>query len=273
MRVWEDFNAWRQAHRPQARLLRKSWRISLFGVLGVAVLLLVATPARAQVPEVYIKSGPVFQLDDGFFSDTNVGWSIAGGMRQPLRPVYQPSYFFVDIGGSFLSASGEDDPVITPATIQISNAFGGQSFAVPNALSTQLIQLRRGSFDAAIGWTQNPSDGVLHSWIRGGGRVGHIHGVFTDATTPAAQAIINMAMPGDTVTVEADYDKTFTFGGLFFGGGTTVTTTAIDTLAFGPIYVAFGAEGEFAVDWIDFENFGDNELVTASLLFNLTLSR
>jgi len=245
--------------------------IGLMATLGS--ILLPISSATAQSLESFVKAGPVFAVDNGFFANTNTGWTITGGLRQPITPSREPSYLFVDLGGSYLSLTGSDHPVVTAGAVQVFSPITGQAqtTAVSDLQFTELREIRRASLDAAIGWTTNPSNSVVHTWVRGGGRYGHIHGLFNSRNTATTNNLIQNAQPGSAVSVLSNFDKNDTFGGLFVSGGIDATLTEIDSLALGNIFVSVGVDGEFGVDWIDFDGFGDDQILTAAVRFTATI--
>lgn len=251
-------------------------------LIASAIALSVATAAQAQTPSAYLKSGPVFSIANGPFESTNLGWSIASGLRQPILPPFGGGYVFCDIGGSYLSVTGRDEGQPTAGNLLI---ISPDPFVPPapvpldNLVEAELREIRRGSFDVAIGFHGNPprfnaATGSLFQWmVRGGGRVGHIHGVFRERLSAEAQAQIAMLPPGFGFDATPNFSKNDTFGGMFVGFGSGITFASVDTLVFGPLDITLGTEAEFSYDWIDFRNYQDTGLGTAALLFNITISR
>ncbi len=252
----------------------------LLGATALLVLILVAiAPASAQTPSVLVRSGPVLATDEGFFNDTDVGWSIQVVTRQPIARPGETGYLFLDLGGSFMAINGDDDPIITSGNVNILRSGAVQVVRLDDLLSTRLRQLRRASVDMAIGWHHNPpgrnsrTGSLLQLTVRGGGRFGHMHGKFTSEATPSLNAVLAGLQQGDIVSVSSDFSKNDTFGGLFGGVGMAVNTRRVCTRALGALDVSWGVDAEFAFDWIDFKNFEDDGLGTAAILLNWSVSR
>ncbi len=287
VRDWESLNA-RPSNRCAGRPMGVAWGVAtsritrhraLVAVALLAFPLAAIAPATAQTPSVFVRSGPVLSTDEGFFNDTDVGWSIQGGTRQPIARPSQAGYLFLDLGGSFLAINGDDDPILTPGNVNIISAGAVQIVHLNDLFSTRLRQLRRASVDVAVGWHHNPprrngvTGSLLQFTVRGGGRFGHMHGKFTSEATPSLNAVLAGLQAGETAIITSDFSKNDTFGGLFGGAGVAVKTRRVCTRALGALDVSWGIDAEFSFDWIDFKNFEDDGLGTAAILLNWSVSR
>lgn len=232
--------------------------------------------AQAQVGMAFVKAGPAFNLDNNFFETSNVGWTIAGGVRQPFAARGPGGFLFFDLGGSFLGVSGDADPRPVPGVFVVNDPLGPvSSTPLPDLLNAQLVEIDRGSVDAAIGWQRTPEGpgAGLGMMFRLGGRLGHAHGEFHEVTSATTNALTAGLAPNQTATLLENYSKTDTFGGLFCGAGVTFLNRDICTAAFGRLGMALGAEFEYSHDWIDFGNYEDNGFSTGAALFSFELYR
>ncbi len=238
--------------------------------------LLGATSAQAQQGMTFVKTGPAFALDQGFFKSSDTGWSIAGGVRQPLAGRGPDGFVFLDLGGSFLTIAGNAELRPTPGTYVVIGPAGPVS-ATPlsDLLNAQLVELNRASVDAAMGWQRTPNGpgGGLGMMFRFGGRFGHINGAFREFNSATTDALIAGLAADQTSVLLEDYSNTDTFAGLFFGAGLTLLNTDYYSAAFGPMGVAIGAEVEYSHDWIDFGNYQDSGFSTGAVLFSFELTK
>lgn len=230
----------------------------------------------AQQGMAYVKAGPAFNLDNTFFNSSDTGWSIAGGVRQPLAGRGPSGFVFIDLGGSFLTVAGDSDARAVPGTFVVNDAFAVvSSTPLADLLEADLVEINRASADAAIGWQRTPEGpgGGLGMMFRMGGRWGHIHGDFHEVTSATTNALIAGLAPGQTATLLEDYSNTDITAGLFTGAGFTFINSDICSAAFGPLGLAIGTEVEVAHDWIDFGNYQDSGFWTGTLLFSFELYR
>ncbi|MCC6491870.1 MAG: hypothetical protein IT424_02495 [Pirellulales bacterium] len=202
----------------------------------------------------YLKAGPGGIIGGGIFDDADVAWTVSGGYRQPLGPQIGGDRFFLDAGGSYLSAYGE--------TVRDTQNFIplGNNLFLPITVSTTLKEVKRASAHAAIGWYWGPpmdnagGDPQVRFATRIGGRVGHVRGEFEDATD---------------FNISRGYGRTDTFGGVFAGTEAILLQRQYEALG----NVQWTIDGEFANDWIDFGGFQKGSLGTASVMFGFMLSR
>ena len=143
----------------------------------------------------------------------------------------------------------------------------------PSLLLT-LEEISRAGLHAAIGWfydvSPTPDDSRLIT-VRAGGRLSHIHGHFREDATDALQTVIDTAVAaGQTFSLANDpaISKTDTAPGIFLG----VELDHTRYLTPGAT-ISFLVDGEFASDWIDLRNYADSAMVTATLMFGVSLSR
>jgi len=238
--------------------------------------LILTTTAQAQEGIAFVKSGPVFALDQGFFSSSDTGWSIAGGVRQPFAARGPGGFVFIDLGGSFLTVSGDSNPRPVPGTFVVNGPTGPvSSTSLPDLMNVQLVEINRASVDAAIGWQRTPNGpgGGLGMMFRLGGRYGHINGSFQEKTSPTTDALIAGLAPGQSSVLLDNYSKNDTFAGLFVGGGFTLVNTDYYSQALGRLGVSIGTEVEYSYDWIDFGNYQNSGFSTGAVLFNFALTR
>ncbi len=231
---------------------------------------------HAQQGMAFVKTGPVFNLDNGFFSSSDTGWSIAGGVRQPLAARGPNGFIFLDLGGSFLTVAGDSSPRPVPGAFIVNGPVGPvSSTQLPDLLNAQLVEINRASVDAAVGWQRTPNGpgGGLGMMFRFGGRFGHINGSFQERTSATTDALVAGLAPGLTSILRDDYSTGDTFGGLFVGGGFTLLNTSYRSAALGPLGVAIGAEFEYSYDWIDFGNYQASGFSTGAVLFSFSLTR
>ena len=213
----------------------------------------------------YIKVGPTFVLGKDLLSEQlSTGYSIIGGVRQPIGPGLGRANIFFDLGGSYLSAFGEqtrsfpgeefDTDPFTPVSLGI----------VDDAFNFTLTEIRRAGVHCGLGWYWGPSIDNRCNDPQGrfatilGGRLSHIHGVFD-----TSQIVFPPVDPdGDVIEPRASFGHTDTSGGLYVNTQAILlrrhTNRGIMQLT---------VDGEFAHDWINFAGFDSGGLGTASILF------
>ena len=137
-----------------------------------------------------------------------------------------------------------------------------------------LDEISRGSVHAALGWYYDFSEVPEISRLvtmRFGGRLSHIHGHFRQDPTEALQSAIDTAnLLGISFTLANDQliSKTDTAPGIF--GGIELLNTR--RVARGATF-SFMIDSEFASDWINLKGYADGSLVTATLMFGLSVNR
>lgn len=211
----------------------------------------------------YFKGGPSFQMGQSLFEEkTQVGYEIAFGGREPLLPT-EPKVFF-DFGGSYLSAFGEG------RTQTVSGTFNGVTF-LRDFFNMSLEEISRTSIHSGIGWYHELSDNPQISRVftfRGGGRLAHVRGHFRQDPTEALQDLIDNATGQFTLAKSQIISQTDVAPGVFLGFE-----------LYSARYISQGAtialvvDSEFEADWIKFEGYERGTLVTANVLFGLTVNR
>ncbi len=235
-----------------------------------------ANDPRDLARNIWLNAGPVFGLGGGFFDDTDLGWSIQLLGRQPISPRFARGYAFLELGGSFLSLSGDGNPQVTSGTfLEINSLFPASSTVtrLDDFFSTELVDLSRASADVALGWSHFTAAGGQWTF-RTGGRIGHIAAQFHDTPTASLQALIDAATgSGNPFTLNSNYAKRDTFAGMFFGCGWESPVWEARWSGQQMFLMQLGTRAEFAYDWIDLENFQDSSLGSVSVLLGLTISR
>ena len=218
----------------------------------------------------YLKAGPSFQMSKGLFEDgTKVGYEIAFGGRELWVPYNRK--VFMDLGFSYLSAFGRGRPKTISGVIERST-LGPQR--LDDFQDMTLTEVSRASIHTGLGWFHDFSEVPEVSRLltcRFGSRLSHIHGHFRETPTEDLEAAIEVAeLLGEAFTLANDqeFSKTDTAWGIYTGIELSHTyyTSSGATLA-------FLVDGEFAADWIDFKNYADDRLVTATVLFGLSVNR
>jgi len=212
----------------------------------------------------YFKAGPNLVIGgDVLEGNREVGYTIAGGYRQPLGPEIGGDRWFFDFGGSYMSAFGETTRDTEGRVVLLGTVVSFE----PNVFESTLKEVRRGSVHAALGWFWGAPvdnrgwDPQLRFASRLGGRVGHVRGRFSEELIPGA-----IMPPNETAT--PSHGNTDTFGGLF------VSTEAILLRRHTAVgEVQWTVDGELANDWIDFEKFHSGSLGSASIMMGFMLSR
>lgn len=213
----------------------------------------------------YLKSGVVLALGDGMLEgDQSPGYTISGGMRQPLAAGIAGDNVFVDLGGSYLSAFGQ-----TVRTTTGNVTITGQSTIIgttDNAFRSTLTELQRSTVHTALGYYWgSPVDERNGGWdvrlaTRFGGRVGSMRGVFDE---------VRLVVPAAGTTLSPSHAKTDLSGGLFLGVEAILLRQASRYGTF-----QWTLDGEFANDWVSFEGFKtSSNLGTASIMLGFMLSR
>jgi hypothetical protein len=178
---------------------------------------------------------------------------------------------FLDFGGSYLSAYGRGDPLTIGGFI---TRGAGTPQRVNEFMDLTLEEISRAGVHAAVGWfyevSPTPDESRLMT-MRVGGRLSHIHGHFREDASDALQALIDTAVAaGQTISLANDpaISKTDTAPGIFLG-------LELDHTRYltGGATVSLLVDGEFASDWIDLRNYADSAMVTATLMFGISLSR
>jgi len=220
----------------------------------------------------YFKAGPNLVIGgDVLEGNREVGYTIAGGYRQPLGPEIGGDRWFFDFGGSYLSAFGVSTEN-TSGLRTTTNIVGvvTERVIIDNAFSTTVKELRRGAVHAALGWywgeplDNSARDPQIRVMTRLGGRAGHVRGRFS----PDVRLINPDPDPGENQTIETIYGKTDTIGGLF------VSTEAVLLQRHTAIgHIQWTIDGELANDWIEFEQFKSGSLGSASIMTGFMLSR
>jgi hypothetical protein len=217
----------------------------------------------------YLRGGVNFILGEDLFDlEQDTGWGISGGFRQPLGPEIGGDRFFLDVGGSYQASYGLASPVGIPGT-RTTTVSGTVISAEPvvDAFEVSLEEIRRGSAHVALGWFWGPgldnrsSDPQVRFATRLGGRLGHARGAFSETQLVGPDNIL------ETVTAN-HYRRTDTYGGLFVG---TEAILLQRNYSFGQFQ--WTVDGEFACDWINFENIADGDLGTAAVMMGFMLSR
>jgi hypothetical protein len=218
----------------------------------------------------YVKAGPSGQWSEGLFKDnTSLGYQIAVGGRELLLPTNRKVFF--DFGGSYLSAYGRGEPL----TIGGSITRGAQApQRLDEFLDLTLEEISRAGLHAAVGWyydaSSTPDDSRLMT-MRFGGRISHVHGHFREDATDGLQTVIDTAIAaGQNFSLANDpaISKTDTAPGIFAG----IELDHTRYLTQGAT-LSFLVDGEFASDWIDMKNYADSAMVTATLMFGVSVSR
>jgi len=207
----------------------------------------------------YLKAGTAVLLSGGVFDENQTpGYTISGGYRQPLGPV-APNNFFLDLGGSYLSAFGETQRFTSGRQVD----FSGNVTITPNFFFSTLKEVQRSSVHLALGWYWgSPMDSPANDpqyrlATRIGGRAGSVRGKFTD--------VEDTSLFGDATPF---YEKTDVFAGVLMGA------EAILLYQRGAYCdVKLTLDAEFANDWISFTNYDSGNLTTASLMVGFMLSR
>ncbi len=218
----------------------------------------------------YLKSGPSFQLGQSLFEEgTSVGYEVAFGGREPLLP--NDTKVFFDFGGSYLSAFGEGRGQDVSGTFTLQTITGPQPTFLEDFYEMSLQEISRTSIHTGIGWYHELSDNPDISRIftfRMGGRLSHIRGHFAEDPSAALQDLIDSATTNFTLAKTKTISQTDIAPGVFLGFE-----------LYSARYVSRGAtlalvvDSEFATDWVKFENYERGTLVTANILFGLTVTR
>jgi len=213
----------------------------------------------------YLKSGVSLALGDGMLEgDQSAGYTIAGGMRQPLPNGIAGDKVFIDLGGSYLSVFGQTNRVTAGSVF---NVITQTTTIDADAFASTLKEFQRATVHTAIGYYWgSPVDERNGGWdmrlaTRFGGRAGQMRGRFDEVLDPA------LDLP--TLRVTPTHAKTDVSGGLFLGVEAIVLRQATP---YGT--VQWTLDSEFANDWVSFEGFKtDSNTATASIMLGFMLSR
>lgn len=211
----------------------------------------------------YFKLGLTAVLGDGFLDENSqTSYTISMGGRQPLGPGLGGRRLFFDVGGSYLSAEGETTRNVNGNQV---NTATNTSMIIPDAFRVTLEEVRRSGAHAGVGYyfgsllDDRSEDPQARLGLVVGGRLSHIHGVFNAqqlVTPPAGSTIRQLNSKSD------------------MAGGIYVDLEALVLKRSSPLGdLQWTIDGEFAHDWIDFGNFENRGLATASLLFGLMVVR
>lgn len=225
----------------------------------------------------YVKAGPTFQLGDGFFPKNNrVGYQIAFGAREPFLP--NDRKFFLDFGGSYMSAFGEDRPRAVSG--RVTRVDGGiidndsDKKILSEMVSLTLTDLSRASVHLALGWYFDVVDCETcrsRFAARFGGRLSHARGHFDEAPTQDFLDFIDnrrLTLEEVVAVKNEDISMTDTAPGIFAG-----IEMAIDRRLSRTARLSFLIDGEMSNDWINLRDYAKRGLPTASLLLGINLSR
>jgi hypothetical protein len=226
----------------------------------------------------YLKAGPTFVLGKDLLAEQlDTGYSINGGVRQPIGSGLGGNNFFLDLGGSYLSAFGEQIRTIPGEefdTNTIPNAPNVSLGIVDDAFNLKLTEVRRGGVHCGLGYYWGPSidnhcnDPQVRFATILGGRLSHIHGVFaTDQINQIRFPPVNPPGNGDVIVPRPSDSRTDTSGGLYVN-----TQVILLRRNAGCGIMQFTVDGEFAHDWINLDGFKSGGLGTASILFGFLFS-
>lgn len=215
----------------------------------------------------YFKSGVNFVLGKGLLADSQeTGYSIVGGVRQPIGRGLGSTNAFIDFGGSYLSAFGTLTREVVGEEFSPSLVPGNPPTPVgPVDVNATLDEVRRAGVHCGWGCYWGPSlddrcsDPQLRFTTTVGGRLSHVRGSFVE--TPVA------AIPPQNFFTTS-ITKTDTAGGLYWN---TQAILLRRSSALGDMQ--WTLDGEFAHDWVDFSRFEKRGLGTASVLFGFLLTR
>ena len=211
----------------------------------------------------YFKLGLTSVLGDGLLDENReTSYTISFGGRQPLGPGCGGKRLFFDVGGSYLQAEGSTTRNVAGNQV---NTTTNASMIVANAFQITLEEVRRAGAHAGVGCyfgsllDNRSEDPQARLGLIAGGRLSHIHGVFSGQrlVTPPA---------GSTLTpLNAQSDM---------AGGIYADVEALVLKRNSPLGdLQWTINGELAHDWIDISNFEQRGLATASLLFGFMMVR
>jgi hypothetical protein len=207
----------------------------------------------------YMKTGVAVGLGGGFLTDQVPGFNVTGGFRQTLGPALDER-LFLDVGGSYMSIYGD-----TTQTVNGRQNVNGNIVIVPDAFDANLREVKRAMAHLAFGryWGDvldtRSDDPQWRIASRVGGRWGHIRGRFDD---------LQLVPPPNPVAMSADYGKTDTTGGLFWGIE-AIYLMRRTTLG----NMAWTVDTELANDWMKFNNWNSGNVGTASFMLGFMVTR
>ncbi|QEG32841.1 hypothetical protein [Bythopirellula goksoeyrii] len=211
----------------------------------------------------YFKLGLTSVLGTGLLEENRgTSYTISMGGRQPLGPGMGGRRLFFDVGGSYLSAEGETTRDVSGKQ---TNTATNTSMIVDDAFSVTLNEVRRAGAHAGVGCyfgsllDDRTEDPQARLGLVFGGRLSHMHGVFRSQrlVTPPA---------GSTLTPINERSD--------MAGGLYLDVEALILKRNSPLGdLQWTIDGEFAQDWIEYSNFAEGGLGTASLLFGFMLVR
>ncbi|MCA9216696.1 MAG: hypothetical protein KDB27_26685 [Planctomycetales bacterium] len=206
----------------------------------------------------YLKAGPSFGFGGFFKGDRRVGFALQGGVREGFGSC---SPWFFDLGGSFQTSGGRGIQAVSDGFVSNSQ-LGIPNTPVPDALTSTLREIRRGSIQTAIGYYLQPLSGPTYEMLfslRFGSRLGHAKADFDRVVNPDNQPGTELLKPF------ADSDD---FLGLFAG-----VEWVLSKHEFLGGDMSFVVDGEVANEWLEFDGLKKDSLPTAAVLFGLTVRR
>ena len=220
----------------------------------------------------YVKGGPSFRLGDGFFKgDSQIGYQIAFGAREPFMP--KDRKFFFDFGGSYLSTFGREDPKTVSGNLVVpSRPSPSDEIPLENFMDLELVEISRVSAQTAFGWYFDRKYETCNYRFasRFGGRLSHIRGHFDEILTEELKEEIRDLADNELFTFAKHRElvETDMAPGIFAG-----IEMALDRRVSRTARISFLVDAEFAHDWIHFKGYAKKGLPTASVLFGVNLSR
>jgi hypothetical protein len=226
-----------------------------------------------RISGLYLKAGPTFVLGKDLLAEQlDTGYSINGGVRQPIGSGLGGNNFFLDLGGSYLSAFGEQIRTIPGEEFDTDPVQNVSLGIVDDAFNLKLTEVRRGGVHCGLGYYWGPSidnrcnDPQVRFATILGGRLSHIHGVFE--TDQIIFPPVDSSGDGDVIVPRPPPNShTDTSGGLYVN-----TQVILLRRNAGRGIMQFTIDGEFAHDWINLDGFKSGGLGTASILFGFLLS-
>lgn len=221
----------------------------------------------------YIRAGVSLGLGSSLFDSQSTGWTISGGFRNALPPMYDER-MFLDFGGSYMSAYGEQSHVFDgnrTVTNSISNTT--RNTFITDALRMHLREVKRAGIHAGFGWywgdtLDTPGDASkLRLATRLGGRISHVRGRFTPEILSTGP---NDLVAGESITAirPVTFGRTDTSGGLYVGTEAILVNRKHDWGT-----TSWTLDSEFANDWVSFDDFDSGSLGTASITLGWMFSR
>lgn len=211
----------------------------------------------------YFKLGLTSVLGTGILEENRgTSYTVSMGGRQPLGPGLGGRRMFFDVGGSYLSAEGETVRSVNGTRIETAT---GDKTVIDDAYLVTLEEIRRAGAHAGVGCyfgsllDNRSEDPQARLGVVLGGRLSHIHGVFNSQ---------DLQPPGAGFTQSSASGTTTMAGGIYLDVEALVLKRSSP---FGDLQ--WTIDGEFSNDWIDFANFEEGSLGTASLLFGFMVIR